>query len=195
MPLLRNSAWRTAAGTRDLSALQLATHRRELALRLAAGGRAIDGAAVLAAAVGARAAGQAPSDAFVARGVPVAGDEAALDALADELIAMFGERFVSQPAPADIEAWVPDRLEHDFSLAVPDDAQRATTLVAHEYTGGHLDWYAFDASRPQRVPEVRGPRATHRILRADTGALCRRASAALLGVRGQPRRLRPDHRK
>ena len=142
------------AGTRDLSSLQLATHRRELALRLAAGGRAIDGAAVLAAAQGARAAGQAPSDAFAARGVPVAGDEAALDALADELIAMFGARFVSQPAPAEIEAWVPDRLEHDFSLAVPDGEQRATTLVAHEYAGGHLDWYAFDASRPQRVPEA-----------------------------------------
>ena len=142
------------AGTRDLTALQLATHRRELALRLATGGKAIDGAAVLTAAQAARAAGQAASDAFAARGVPVAGDEQALDALADELIAMFGERFVSQPAPADIEAWVPDRLEHDFSLAVPDGEQRATTLVAHEYTGGHLDWYAFDASRPQRVPEA-----------------------------------------
>jgi len=139
-------------GTRDLAALQLATHRRELALRLAAGGRAIDGAAVLAAARSARAAGQAPSDAFAARGVPVAGDEPALDALADELIAMFGERFVSQPAPSDTEAWVPDRLEHDFSLAVPDGAQRATTLVAHEYAGGHLDWYAFDASQPKVVP-------------------------------------------
>jgi hypothetical protein len=138
-------------GTRDLAALQLATHRRELALRLAAGGRAIDGAAVLAAAQSARAAGQAPSDAFAARGVPVAGDEPGLDALADELIAMFGERFVSQPAPADTEAWVPDRLEHDFSLAVPDGEQRATTLVAHEYAGGHLDWHAFDASRPKVV--------------------------------------------
>ncbi|HSW22172.1 MAG TPA: hypothetical protein VLJ62_05350 [Burkholderiaceae bacterium] len=140
------------AGTRDLGALRLATHRRELALRLAAGGKAIDGAAVLAAALGARTAGQAPSDAFAAHGVPVAGDEPALDGLADALIAMFGERFVSQPAPADIEAWVPDRLEHDLSLTVPDGAQRATTLIAHEYTGGHLDWYAFDASRPESAP-------------------------------------------
>ena len=141
-------------GARDLSALQLATHRRELALRLAAGGKAVDGGAVLAAAAGARAAGTAPSDAFGARGVPVAGDEAALDALADELIEMFGERFASQPSPADDKAWVPDRLEHDFSLGVPDGLQRATVLSAAEYTGGHLDWYAFDASRPKRVPEA-----------------------------------------
>jgi hypothetical protein len=140
--------------TRDLGALQLATHRRELALRLAAGGKAIDGGAVLAVAAGARAAGTAPSDAFAARGVPVAGDEAALDSLADELITLFGERFVNQPVPTDDQAWVPDRLEHDFSLGVPDGEQRATTLVAHEYAGGHLDWYAFDAGRPQRVPDA-----------------------------------------
>ena len=142
-----------AAGGRDLAALQLVTHRRELALRLAVGGRAIDGAAVLAAAQRARAAGQAPSDEFAARGVPVAGDEAAFDALADELIAMFGERFVSQPAVGD-QAWVPDRLEHEFSLGVPDGEQRTTTLSAGSYAGGHLDWHAFDAGRPQRTPEA-----------------------------------------
>lgn len=141
-------------GARDLRALQLATHRRELALRLAAGGKVIDGAAVLAAAAAARVAGTAPSAAFAARGVPVAGDEAALDALADELIAQFGERFVSQPAPADAQAWVPDRLEHDFRLGVPDGAQRATELVAHEYAGGHLDWYSFDADLPQQVADA-----------------------------------------
>lgn len=142
------------AGTRDLGALQLATHRRELALRLAAGGKVVDGAAVLAAAAGAHAAGTAPSDAFAARGVPVAGDEAALDSLADELLALFGDRFVSQPAPSDEQAWVPDRLEHDFTLVVPDGAQRATSLVAHDYAGGHLDWYAFDTGLPQQVPDA-----------------------------------------
>ncbi len=142
------------AGARDLDALQLATHRRELALRLAVGGRAIDGAAVLEGAQRARAAGQAPSDAFAARGVPVAGDAAALDALADELLATFGERLVSQPAAGDAQAWVGDRLEHDFSLGVPDGGQRATVLAAPEYAGGHLDWYAFDASVPQEVPDA-----------------------------------------
>lgn len=146
-----------SAGKRDLGALQLATHRRELALRLAVGGKAVDGGAVLAAAAGARAAGTAPSAIFAARGVPVAGDEAALDSLADELIALFGERFVSQPAPADDQAWVPDRLEHDFSLLVPDGAQRATPLVAHEYAGGQLDWYAFDAGQPQPAPDAAVP--------------------------------------
>jgi hypothetical protein len=143
-----------AAGARDLQALQLATHRRELALRLAAAGREIDGAAVLAAAQGARATGQAPADAFAARGVPVAGDEAALDALADELIAMFGARFVSQSAAGEAQAWASDRLEHDFSITVPDGDQRATTLAAPEYRGGHLDWYAFDARAPQPVADA-----------------------------------------
>lgn len=143
-----------SVGKRDLAALQLVTHRRELALRLAIGGKAIDGAAVLATAQAARAAGQAPSDAFAARGVPVAGVEAPLDALSDELITMFGERFASQPAPADDQAWVPDRLEYDFSLSVVDGEQRATKLLAPEYVGGHLDWYAFNASQPQRVSDA-----------------------------------------
>jgi hypothetical protein len=150
------------AGGKDLAALQLATHRRELALRLTTAGKAIDGAAVLVVALAARAAGTPPSDAFAARGIPVAGDEAKLDALADELITMFGDRWVSQPSVGDSGAWVPERLEHDFSLAVPDGENRATKLSADRYVGGHLDWHAFDASRPQ--PSAAAPVLEQRVV-------------------------------
>ena len=138
---------RPDAGGRDLATLQLSTDRPELALRLATGGRYIDGAEVLADTQRARAAGNPPSSAFAARGVPVAGDEAALDAMADKLLATFGDTFVSQPAAGE-DAWVRDRLEHDFSLTSADTPQRSTTLVADGYVGGHLDWYAFDAAPP-----------------------------------------------
>jgi hypothetical protein len=136
-----------AAGGRDLASLQLATHRAELALRLAVGQRSIDGAAVLHDIRQAAAAGTAASDVFAARGIPVAGDEAALDTAAAALAKRLGDSFVTQPQAGD-DAWVPDRLEHSFSLQVHDGAGRDTTLRADGYPGGHLDWHAFDVLPP-----------------------------------------------
>ena len=138
---------RPKAGGRDLASLQLATHRAELALRLATGGRSIDGAAVLRDIRQAIAEGTPASAVFASRGVPVDGIEATLDTAASALADTFGDRFVALPGAGD-DAWVPDRLEHHFSLDVPDGPARATTLRADGYAGGHLDWHAFDAMRP-----------------------------------------------
>lgn len=135
---------RPVGGGRDLGSLQLATDRAELALRLAIGGRSIDGALVLQDIREALVAGTSASSGFAERGVTVAGIEAALDAEASALALAFGDAFVTLPQ-LDDDAWVPDRLEYNFSLEVPEGPGRTTTLRANGYPGGHLDWHVFDA--------------------------------------------------
>ncbi|MEU5257039.1 hypothetical protein [Streptomyces longwoodensis] len=46
-------------------------------------------------------------------------------------------------APAGGGAWIPQRLEHGFSVAARH-TEAETVLSAAEYPGGRLDWFAFD---------------------------------------------------
>lgn len=54
----------------------------------------------------------------------------------------------SEPQPGLAETWIPERMEHAFSVGSRlSDGERV--LTAQEYTGGRLDWYDFEAN-----PEV-----------------------------------------
>ncbi len=56
------------------------------------------------------------------------------------------------------DAWVPDRLEHRFSLAAPA-AGGTVTLEAPEYPGGRLDWDAFTVTGVAGAAGAPQPRA------------------------------------
>ena len=127
----------------QLDSLYLATYPRELTLRRAMKGRGLDGAALLADIRQATQDGVAPSTRFAARGVDLNGQEAAVDAAAGAFAAYWSGTF-AEPRP-DEEAWLPPHLEHNFQLHVPE-GDRATSLIAEQYPGGHLDWYSFDSA-------------------------------------------------
>jgi hypothetical protein len=65
-------------------------------------------------------------------------------------------RLIDEPGPSG-ETWVDDRLEHRFSLSAAGPGGEVVVSAAG-YPGGHLDWYAFDASGPalQRPPRPAG---------------------------------------
>lgn len=70
----------------------------------------------------------------------LAGHEAEVDVVADRFVAWF-EKLISQPAAPD--AWVPPRLEYQFSCSAPE-ASGEKVLTAEEYYHGRLDWYNVD---------------------------------------------------
>jgi hypothetical protein len=87
----------------------------------------------------------------------LAGQEAAVDAAAARFVAWF-ERLIYQPAGAD--AWTPDRLEYQFSVAAPvatpagaAGAVARKVLTAEEYYHGHLDWYNLDVDSQAQEPD------------------------------------------
>lgn len=49
-----------------------------------------------------------------------------------------------EPGPSG-DTWVPERLEHRFSVATASQ-QGEVSLAASEYVGGRLDWYSFDVA-------------------------------------------------
>jgi hypothetical protein len=67
--------------------------------------------------------------------------------LADRFVAWF-EKLFYQPTAS--SAWLPDRLEYQFSASAPE-AQGEKVLVAEEYYQGHLDWYNFDVDSQQKM--------------------------------------------
>lgn len=54
----------------------------------------------------------------------------------------YEQQFSSDPAGTD-EAWRPDRLEHQFSVAAASGGQQETVLES-SYRGEGLDWHSFD---------------------------------------------------
>jgi hypothetical protein len=58
-------------------------------------------------------------------------------------------------------AWLPDRMEYAFSVAAPS-ARGELVLTVPEYTGGRLDWFAFDGDNDSqaRLGTVGQPRET-----------------------------------
>lgn len=132
---------------RDLRALQLETHTSERQLRLAVAGRGLDGALLIADLAKALRAGQTPSDAFADRGVLIpAARRAAVDAAADDFRAERFAKLFSFEAPEE-GAWVPEQLEHQFSVGTSTPEGDGTLLLAAQYAQGHLDWYSFDVAR------------------------------------------------
>lgn len=76
--------------------------------------------------------------------IPVS--DAAHTVLLDELGLLFKDGFeknYTQPDETDDHAWLPDRLEYQFSCNSQSSAGD-TELNAEEYYHGHLDWYAFN---------------------------------------------------
>ena len=67
-----------------------------------------------------------------------------LDKLNNRFITWF-EGLIAQPG-AGAEAYDPTRLEHRFSLGVPESTGE-TVLAAAEYPGGELDWHDFSYDR------------------------------------------------
>jgi hypothetical protein len=80
---------------------------------------------------------------------------AQLDQLGNRLVAWF-DALYSQPQES--PAWQPRQLEYAFECAAPTTGGERV-LVADQYPGGHLDWYAFDVARnaPPRSG-ARGPK-------------------------------------
>jgi len=70
----------------------------------------------------------------------VAGHEDRVDGVAARFLAWF-EKLIFQPATSD--AWVPPRMEYQFSCSAPE-ASGEKVLTAEEYYHGHLDWYNVD---------------------------------------------------
>lgn len=81
-------------------------------------------------------------------GIPaLAGNEFDVDALAARFVSWF-EKLISQPAGDD--AWIPERLEYQFSASAPEsDGEKV--LTADEYFHGHLDWYNVDIDPKRSV--------------------------------------------
>ncbi len=79
----------------------------------------------------------------------VDGDKLALDDLAARFVAWF-ERLIYQSPVADADAWLPDRLEYQFTCSAPQGSGEKV-LTADEYYQGHLDWYNFDVD-PKAAP-------------------------------------------
>jgi hypothetical protein len=70
--------------------------------------------------------------------------QALLDA-AQAFVAWF-RRTYSQPEVGDPVTWADGYLEYQFACSAPADeaGEARTVLVAEQYPGGRLDWYAFD---------------------------------------------------
>lgn len=83
--------------------------------------------------------------------------QALLDA-AQAFLAWF-RRTYSQPQPEDPLTWSDGYLEYQFACSAPADEAgiEQTVLVAEQYPGGRLDWYAFDVeARPGGLPAADG---------------------------------------
>lgn len=69
-------------------------------------------------------------------------------AAAGAFVAWF-RRAYSQPEPEDPATWAAEYLEYQFSCSAPADpaGEARNVLVAEQYPGGQLDWYAVDVEQ------------------------------------------------
>lgn len=87
-------------------------------------------------------------------GLPGAGEGGVIAAL-DAWATWYGKLF-SEPAAGAARAWNPQRMEYRFQIAAGVSPQAEIQLDATEYTGGRLDWHAFDRARKPRDMGARG---------------------------------------
>ncbi len=85
----------------------------------------------------------------------VAGAAAAARTAALAWLAWYRES-VSPRLDAAADAWIPERLEHRFSLRVGSgNSQRVLVAPSHDSNG--IDWYAFDHAADQKLTIAREP--------------------------------------
>ncbi|HEX9619824.1 MAG TPA: hypothetical protein VF989_06800 [Polyangiaceae bacterium] len=82
-------------------------------------------------------------------GVDAGASAGALDTLGDRFVEWFRSLYF-QPASAESDAWMEERLEYRFACAAPH-AAGDRVLGAEEYYHGRLDWYSFDADPSARL--------------------------------------------
>lgn len=129
----------------------------ETAFRLVAGGRAIDGLALLQAA-----AASAPS-LPAAPPVPAVSQAGTLSALSD--LRQWVADTIGDMGTLDPVAWAPDRLEYALDLAATAPDGHAVTFVAAPGSDGLLDWSALDL-KPSALERLQQPGATRAIIPA-----------------------------
>jgi hypothetical protein len=71
------------------------------------------------------------------------GDQSALDDRAARFVSWFERQFLQPPAAGD-DAWIPPKLEYQFSASAPRPGGTEKVYVAEEYYQGRLDWYSLD---------------------------------------------------
>jgi len=87
------------------------------------------------------------------------GDTGRLDDCRDRFIAWFERQFL-QPPPTGDNAWIPDRLEYQFSASAPVPGGEKV-YVADEYYQGRLDWYSLDVDESgATIPPLPGSNIT-----------------------------------
>lgn len=91
-------------------------------------------------------------------GLPGMKDVAAQKALDDW--ADWYAQLYSEPATG-AEAWNPQRMEYRFQVAAGVSDKEEVQLDAVEYTGGHLDWHAFDVAGKPKDMGARGELVEH----------------------------------
>ncbi|MGI9552961.1 MAG: hypothetical protein ACR2MT_17275 [Aurantibacter sp.] len=84
-------------------------------------------------------------------GTTLTGD-ANLDTLGDKFTAWF-ENFFLQPEDENNNAWLPPRMEYQFSVSAPYE-NGEKVMVADEYYHGHLDWYNLDIDPKKETLET-----------------------------------------
>jgi hypothetical protein len=81
------------------------------------------------------------------------GLEAQADALATRFLTWFA-RLIQQPE--EDNAWLPERLEYQFSTSAPT-ATGEKVLKAEQYHQGHLDWHSFDVDPTRDALDAAAP--------------------------------------
>jgi hypothetical protein len=109
----------------------------------AVAGRAMDGAALYAHL-------QANPSNHAYDGIPMSvADRTAIDDRAGRFSNWFARQFL-QPPPGSDDAWVPDRLEYQFSASAPVPGGE-TVYTADAYYQGRLDWYSLDVDAGRKA--------------------------------------------
>jgi hypothetical protein len=70
------------------------------------------------------------------------GAQGPLNEKRDKFLAWFDRQFL-QPPPSGDDAWIPEKLEYEFSTSAPL-ANGEKVYVADQYYQGRLDWYSLD---------------------------------------------------
>lgn len=135
---------------KDLDSLIESTQLEALQIRHAVVGRSIDGVKLLIDISAALNASKSPSDQFKNQGVSIPSSvKSKVDKVAKQFKEMWFDKFFVPPLENQ-NAWKPEHLEHNFSLGIFEDTKTETTLLADQYPGGHLDWYAFDVLKDDK---------------------------------------------
>lgn len=93
-----------------------------------------------------------------------------LDEAGVEFVNWYNALF-EQPTENNESAWIPERLEHQAAVYVPNETGNGNVLVADEYYHGQLDWYSFDFDTTSQIFNTAGtaPATTEKFTVIPTG--------------------------